>query len=269
MQAILPLSTSPKCCLRLSERSLSIAYTDGDDEPRIHHKAYALNPGVDQAHQIQSVLKAPEALPANCNEASLLVDSPLVLIPADEYNADNASALYDQTITCHEQEEKMSVKIDQLSCIAVFPIDRGTHKMLEERFPNLLVYPCDWPVWLHLHATDQHLHRNPLYGYFHDSSLDIFRFQHDRLRFFNRFAVEQAPDALYFLLNVWRQLGMDAEADHLVLVGPQPTELKERLERHLRHVSVNAPAVDIAEGPAADIASMPYDLLLMLERGER
>ena len=264
MQAILPQPTSPKC--RLSERLLSIASTDGGDEPRIHHTAYALNPGVDQAHQIQSVLDTPEALPANCSEASLLVDSLVVLIPTDEYEADRTSTLYDQTITGHEQEVKMSIKIDQLSCVAVFPIDSATQKTLEKRFSNLHIYPCDWSVWLHFLATDQHLHRNPLYGYFHDNGLDIFRFQHDRLRFFNRFAVEQAPDALYFLLNVWRQLGMDAETDHLVLVGPQPAELKERLERHLRHVSVSTPAIDIAERQAADIADMPYDLLLMLER---
>lgn len=266
MQTTLTHSTSAKCCIRLSDRSLNIAYTDGANEPNIHHAIFALNPGVDQTHQVRTILDKPEVVPADHCDVTLLVDGPVMLIPTDEYDAATATDLYDQTFTGLEHKEKMTITIDQLSCVAVFPLDSSTRTMLEERFSMLHVYPCDWPVWLHYHSTDQHLRRNPLYGYFHDGSLDIFRFQHDRLRFFNRFAVEQAPDALYFLLNVWRQLGMDAETDHMVLVGPQPTELKERLERHLRHVSVNAPTIDIAQGQAIDIANMPYDLLLMQER---
>lgn len=266
MQATLSNDTSARCFLRLSERSLNIAYTDGAAEPRIHHTIHALNPGVDQAHQVSAILDKSETGSANYCDATLLVDGPVLLIPADEYDAETAGDLYDHTFTGHEKEEKISVGMEQLSCVAVFSLDKATRTMLEGRFSHLHIYPCEWPVWLHFQATDQHLHRNPLYGYFHDGCLDIFRFQHDRLRFFNRFEVEQAPDALYFLLNVWRQLGMDAETDHMVLVGEQPAELKERLERHLRHVSVNAPAIDTDDEQTTSIADIPYDLLLMQER---
>ena len=149
--------------------------------------------------------------------------------------------------------------------MAVFPLHRETRQLLTQRFGSLHIKPCVWPLWCHLHTTDQHLRRNPLYGYFHDGSLDIFRFQHDRFRFYNRFTVEHAPDALYFLLYVWRQLGMDAETDHMVLVGRQPADLSERMERHLRHVVTLQPTEEFMNAPASRIAEMPYDLLVLLE----
>ena len=265
MQATLSRPATSLYCIRISDKALCIAHTDGALEPQIHFTAYVLKSGIDQASQVKAILENTEVVPTDCQEATILVDSEVMLVPNDEYEASAIAEMYDQTITGHTQDEKLAASVDVLSSMAVFPLKRETHQVLSQRFGTLHIHPTMWSLWCHFLSTDQHLHRNPLYGYFHDNHLDIFRFQHERFRFYNRFAVEQAPDALYFLLYVWRQLGMDAETDHMVLIGDQPAELAGRLERHLRHVSSLQPAEEFMNAPASHIAEMPYDLLVFLE----
>ena len=110
MQASLTQPNHPLLCLRLAERALSIAHTDGVQEPSIHFADYALKSGIDQASQVKAILDSPETVPANCHEATLLVDSEVMLVPDDEYEASSIAEVYDRTITGHAGQEKLSAQ---------------------------------------------------------------------------------------------------------------------------------------------------------------
>ena len=86
-----------------------------------------------------------------------------------------------------------------------------------------------------------------------------------RLLFLNSFRVDQPDDILYYILYVWKQVGLDPEHDRLALWGePMAREpLLVRLRRYLRHAeAMEIPSEVYLLG--ADVAKAPLDLISFL-----
>lgn len=104
-----------------------------------------------------------------------------------------------------------------------------------------------------------------LYGYFHDKKVDIFAFTQNRFRFYNRYDTNNPQDAVYFLLYVWKQLGMDQQKDELYISGQLPEEqtLIENLQKYLRKAYTVNPSAEFNRAPLTQIKGMPYDLITL------
>ena len=101
------------------------------------------------------------------------------------------------------------------------------------------------------------------YAYFHDKKMDVFSFQQNRFRFVNGFNTNLAPDAVYFLLNIWKQLAFDNRRDELHLVGelPDKDSLIQELHSFVQNVYVINPRAEFNRAPITDIKGLPYDLI--------
>lgn len=83
-----------------------------------------------------------------------------------------------------------------------------------------------------------------------------------RFKFCNTFDVPHEQDALYYLLFVWRQLGMSVEKDELHLVGEVTEDgwLCSQLRQYLRRVVAVTPQTDFRNIAMAKNPDIPYDL---------
>ena len=70
---------------------------------------------------------------------------------------------------------------------------------------------------------------------------------------------------MYFLLSVWKQLGLNPQSDELHLGGmmPEKEQLKERLLEFVKRVFVGNPSGEFNRAPVTQIEGMPYDMMLM------
>ena len=93
--------------------------------------------------------------------------------------------------------------------------------------------------------------------------MDVFSFQQNRFRFVNSFNTNLAPDAVYFLLNIWKQLAFDNRRDELHLVGelPDKDSLIQELHSFVQNVYVINPRAEFNRAPITDIKGLPYDLI--------
>ena len=97
----------------------------------------------------------------------------------------------------------------------------------------------------------------------------MFCFQQNRFKFCNSFETSHAHDAVYFILNVWKQLRLEAEHDELHIVGDIPEQewMIAELKKYLHKTYVINPAADFLQAPATKIKDMPYDLMTLIVRG--
>jgi hypothetical protein len=136
------------------------------------------------------------------------------------------------------------------------------------RFEDIRFMTVSQPVWSHLHRRSFTGARRKLYGYFHDKSMEVFAFQQNRFRFCNRYSVTTAPDAVFFLLAVWQQLGMDTQKDELHVVGTLPDKdaFLTEIRKFLQNAYVINPVADYNRAPVTAIKDIPYDLCALMMR---
>ena len=171
--------------------------------------------------------------------------------------------MYNHAITGRESETVMSTVLPQLNAVAVYSINKDLKLVIDDHFSDVRFTHVCAPVWNHLFRRSFTGVRQKLYAYFHDKKMDVFSFQQNRFRFVNGFNTNLAPDAVYFLLNIWKQLAFDNRRDELHLVGelPDKDSLIQELHSFVQNVYVINPRAEFNRAPITDIKGLPYDLI--------
>lgn len=208
-------------------------------------------------------------LPVNgWQRAMALIDSPVLMIPVDQFDEGQKEALYHHAITGKDDETVLSVVLPSLNCIAVYSINKDLKLVIDDHFSDVRYTHVCMPVWNHLYRRSFTGVRMKLYAYFHDKRIDVFSFQQNRFKFTNSFSTDLVADAVYFILNVWQQLAFDGRRDELHLVGdlPDREELVRELNAFIQNVYVINPKAEFNRAPITDIKDLPYDLLTYFVR---
>ena len=186
----------------------------------------------------QSYMKAakrtPDGIP--CIRATLMVSTPVVLVPIEEDFEPKSS--YDIAITGYKYDNKHVTEIPLLDAVAIYPVNNDLKMVVEDNCSDVEVGNIIIPVWQTLYkkyytGTQD---RN-LFVYFFDGKMNICYFEHHRFRYANSFEVTKVEDMMYYILYVWKQLGMNATADILSLCGDIPDTLEEKLKVYIERVT--------------------------------
>lgn len=149
--------------------------------------------------------------------------------------------------------------------VLLYPIDAEVEAFCSRSFIAPRFYAHLTPELLFWEKDN--LKRQPagrLYVALHEKMIDLVCFRRGELVFVNSFAVSQAEDILYYILYVWKQLGLDQEKDELFMHGKPEmySRVAESLHTYLRHVSpVEIPSETYLLGEAFALA--PMDLIAL------
>ena len=181
----------------------------------------------------------------------------------EEYNDGLKETLYNHAITGREGETVMSTVLPSLNAVAVYSINKDLKLVIDDHFADVRFSHVCAPVWNHLYRRSFTGVRRKLYVYFHDKKMDVFGYQQNRFKFSNCFDTNLAPDAVYFILNVWKQLAFDNHRDELHLVGELPDReaLMKDLHSFVQNVYVINPKAEFNRAPITEIKGLPYDLI--------
>ena len=158
-----------------------------------------------------------------------------------------------------------------MNAVAVFPINKDIKLVVDDHFTDVRITPLIRSIWTYLHRKSFIGMSKKLYGYFHDKKLELFAFSKNRFKFYNSFELDSSRDAVYFIMYVWEQLGMDKTSDELHLVGDivDSDGLKISLSQFIRKVYINNLAADFSSAPITAISGLPYDLITLFAKGTK
>lgn len=251
--------------IRIGIDTLSIAVVGEAASSLVSYEQTQLKSGLSVAANLREAFRVSELLQQKYTTVYVMTDTPTMLIPQDEYKADEAATLYDHTFTDNEEKLKASFALPDLHAVAIFSIDREIKAVIEEHYSDRHFLPVCLPLWRHLNQHNYVRGHQRLYGYMHGDRLEVFRFNQNRFKFCNSFAANQAQDALYFLLYVFRQLAMDATRDEIYVIGDIPRKkwLSDNLKEYVKNV-VPADASDIGITSSQRWQQIPLDMLAMI-----
>ena len=199
----------------------SITETDGTQAEHEYaiDKKMSVAANLREVFREQSYMKAakttPEGIP--CIHAVLKVSTPVVLIPIEEEYDPEAS--YNTSITGYKYDEKCVKEIPLLDAIAIFPLNRDLKMVVEDNCSEIEVSNNIIQVW-------QTLYKNYFKG---TQNRNLF------IYFYNG-VMTNNDDMLYYILYVWKQLGMNKETDILSLCGEIPEGIHEKLSKFIEEV---------------------------------
>lgn len=226
----------------------------------------------DLIEQIRSAIKRSVLIHEKPHaQFNLLLQSPVVHVPMEQFKKEEAEWLFNM---CHSRTE-ISQQIlynilPQLEIVEIFQIDELLHSLLRKEFPSIKIYAQN-SMLLERMASHQNQYDNSkkLYIYSYNKRIFLFHYRNNKLYFANEFKTETHQSALYLLLHVWKNLGLDVYTDECIFLAPGEYELAlmEKVREYLKSVYELSPTVLFRRAALTRIPQIPFDLLTLLLNG--
>lgn len=264
-----PTQRKPRITIRLSRWTLSFSAVDPQAENKVAFTPYTMKGGMSAAANLREALKSHIPAAAGQNNATVMMDAPVLMVPAETFTSSTRTLLYAHAFPSHAKDAVMHTVLPTLGAVAVFGVNKDVRTVIADNFASATYMPVCSPVWSHLYRRSFTGPRRKLYGYCHDKKAEVFSFSHNRFRFCNTFDANNQRDIVYFLLYVWKQTGMDQQRDELHIVGdiPEAAETLATLRKYVRNAYAINPAADFNRSPVTRIEGMPYDLMTLYAKG--
>lgn len=279
-----PLSLS----IRLRADGFSFYVCDLQTSSLIRGEHFRLADSLSLAQQLSQELTRPDYFNRQIDQCFVLVCTPSTRVPLEEFHREEAAALYNLTFTPSDDTGKQRVAyniLPQLECAEIYAISSDVEEAILQFYPTARFFASRAILMerLLLLEEDQPQQQRRLYVCSEADGYSLYAFDERRLCFANTFHVASMPDALYFVLNVWKQLQLDQQKDSLKLLTSHETfvpggfstdksaqpdgrdeALRQALGEYLLNVEVLAPTDVFPRVPLAREKQVPVDLMALL-----
>lgn len=261
---------STRLVMRISQHSLHFAQQHADDAGTpLNFQPYNVKGAMSMAANLREAFKTVELFETKYRKVVVMVDAPFLVVPLDLYVEGEASMIYSHSYPDLANMKLMTNVVADLNVVALYGIHKDLHTVITDRYDDAIFFNASTPVWRHLFQRNFSGTKGKLYAYCHDQKLELMSYGQNRFKYCNSFATANAHDVLYFTLNVWQQLAMDAKHDELHLVGdiPEHQWLESELKAYVARVYTVNPSSDFNRSPIAQMKGMPYDLMTYFIKG--
>ena len=260
--------TDARLMIRVSRHSLAFAVSNPIAVNKVEYEPYTVRSGISMAANLREAFQECTLLGRGYQRAQALIDSPVLMVPIQEFEEENVEDFYHHTMPGQQGVEVVYQVLPELKAVALYSINRDLKLVMTDHFKNVRFMPLMQPVWQLHHKRSYTGISRKLYGHFHDRTLEIFSFEKNRFRFCNSFDTNRINDAVYFLLYVWKNLAMDNTTDELHLSGdmPEREQLIEQLHRFVKKVYILNPTAEFNRTPVSLIKGMPLDLVTLFAK---
>ena len=241
--------------MRASNDSLAFALPQKEDRTRIRFYRYISKSGISIAANLRDAFKTVEMLQETIGRATLLVDTPVLLIPLDEYKEGDKETLYMHSFPSTDGASIVANVLPDLHAVALFALNRDLKTVLEDHYEDVRYIHLMQPMWDYLHRRSFLGNRRKLYVYFHDNNqLEIFSFERNHFIFYNRYKARSIKDMVYFIL------------DELFLLGdiPEKDNLLKALRIYVQMVAVINAAASFNNVPLTQEKGITFDMITAL-----
>lgn len=252
--------------IRIGQSTLALLTHDGHQV--FDYEETEMRSGVSTAANLREWLKSQPLLSGSYSNVGILLHTPTLLVPTDEFDSSDSEALYKYTFSHHDHDEVRHLVLPTLHAVVVFGIDKDLLTVVTDHFTACQWQPVCLSVWQRFgkRTLQPNREQQRLHVYFHDGHADVFSFNGSHFKFSNIFAVTHAKDALYYVLNAFTQQGMKATRDEVMVVGHMANKkwLVQQLETYVGRVSV--PELSATQPDTSQWPTMPADLVFSLSQ---
>lgn len=255
--------------IRISDNGISFSAPSQGVAGAVAYENYPNQPGVSVAVNLRHALADGVAERMSAAEALVMVDTPVLLLPIEEFEADETEPLYRHAFHPLPNSRIAHSVLPNLNTVAAFAVDGDIANVVAGKFGAHSFMPLMQPVWKFMHKRSFTGSRASLFTYFHDNLAEVMSFRQNRFRFYNRFDARYCKDAVFYILYVWKQLGMEPGRDNLYVAGAPKDEdnVMEGLRQYVKNVRRMNILADLPRAQSLNNAGLPPDLQIFYTLG--
>lgn len=215
-----------------------------------------VDPVISFTANIKRIFKETEYLHASYKQVNvLLISRRYTFIPLDLFDEEQIETFFYYNHNFRENETVCYNILRKNNTVVLFGIDKSSYNFLKDKFESVALYSHFSPL-IEFFTTDS---RNDtykkMYSYIRRDSVDIYCFDRGTLLLSNSYECKDENDRQYYILYIWKQLGLDQQADRLHLIGDPPyiDKIQKGLRRFIKEVCI----VDYS-------SKIPFDMDVML-----
>ena len=269
MDKNVPIHKIATVTLRIARNSMAFATQNETAIGGISYEPYVVKSSMSMAANLREAFLESPLLQGNFQRAQLLLDSPVLLMPLEEFNEQDVAPLFHYTFLGYENEELLNTVLPAQKTVAIYPINKDLKLVLTDHFQDLRIMPLMQPGWSPVYKRSFIGMRKKLFAYFRGTQMDAFCFTQNRFRFANSFEISNESDAVYFLLHIWKTLGYNIHDDEMHLMGEfnNREQLIKELKDYVKNVFVINPSAEFNRAPITQIKGIPLDLMTLYING--
>lgn len=224
------------------------------------------------AARLQQELSKSDYNNRQIDQVYVLVCTPSIHVPLEEFHRDEASALYAFALADQDMSRlRVAYTIQpELESVEVYAVARDVEEAILQFFPTARFFASRAMLMERLKRYDDTAdsHSRRLFACVSHEGLEIIAFSDGHLHFANTFETSVNADIQYFALNTWQMLGFDAEQDYLVLIvetgDEQAQALQTAFAAYVRHIEALSSSALFSHVPLASETQVPLDLKALL-----
>ena len=269
MQNGAPNILNNRLTIRISQSFVSFAVINQASTIGIEYEPYTVKNGISIAANLREAFNESSLLGMGFTKVQVMIDTPVLLVPIEEFDETQKELLYGHAFTRLGSDIIIHTILPNENAVALFPLNKDLNLVINDHFNDIRVMPMMQPVWSYMHHRSFSGNRQKLYAYFHDHKMEVFSFKQKRFKFYNHYKIVTPYDASYFILYVWKQLGMDAQNDELHIFGSinEKETLLEDLKKYLQCVYVINSEAEFNRAPITKIKGLPIDISILFLKG--
>ena len=224
--------------IRLSADGFSFSIHQPQQEG-ITYSSYEVDSSYSMTANVKKMLATTEELGYSYQAVNILIDtSRFTFIPFDLYEDEQTEAFFHLNFPQKENETILCNILGKNNIALLFGVDKHTHQLLAEQFPNARIFACASPLLEYFHSRSREEDSKNLYVHFHANKMEVFAYDRGKLLLSNTFRCKHTPDKVYYMLYIWQQLGFSQEKDQLWLAGniEEEEELVPEINKFIRSV---------------------------------
>ncbi len=236
-----------------------LQHTERRDEVILH--TLPIQPGEGIKPLEETVFSQP-LLTRAFEKVFFIVDSPRFTLVPEAFVSTEDNPLYLDFCFPHRDGSPMATPLPHIGAHILFDLDTELASFAQRTF--------DRPTLLHsLAPTCEYFYKKSRLGYnakmfahWEDGELQLFCYNSQGLLLVNQYPLHHPYDGIYFILNAWKQLGLNPEEDELSLSGNQVLTRNDYLSALRKHLSYVTLVRYPSHHPAAN-ESLPLPLRLI------
>lgn len=168
----------------------------------------------------------------------IVVSKRFTLLPSDIFETNQMEPFFYYNQFEKENEKVLHQVLNKERVIVLFGIDKTVYNLCRLYFVNIVFYSQIAPLIEYFSVKSQVRRTRKVYAYLRHKAIDIYVFDQSAFQLVNSFNYTTIDDAIFYLLYVWKGLGLNQESDELYLLGeiPEKGRLQEELQRFILQV---------------------------------
>lgn len=172
----------------------------------------------------------------------VITQSDATCLPRQEFVAEELADVYSLVFPTFDREayEVCYTHLPQLDIVEVFLVSKSLMETVRAVYPDATFTNSSALILgrVATYCKRQQLPDNVLFAYTTPIQLYLFSISENKLKFANSFPLDQPQDSLYYLLSVWKVLGLNARKNQCYVAGENGSVdyLTEALTPYLQHV---------------------------------